>query len=476
MPERPFSRDLVFLLPPSLDEWVAGDDPVRFIAAFVDQQFPTIWTTMGWDRQSARRGAPRYNPTMLLCAWLYGFFRGERSCRAVERVCRENISARWLTGNQCPDHNTLWRFWDEHRAAMRLVLQQSVTVAVTSELVDLAVLAVDGTKVRANAANERSLTAAQLEALLGRLEQEIARVEDQGEGDDDGSDPRLPDPAGMANRVRAALADLNARPVPRKRNLTDPDAVFVKTRSGFVVGYSAETAVVATRSDPARPTAPGGRIIAATEVIAAPVDTGQLAPMIAQAEANLGERVGVTVADAGYTARRDIGAAAALDAPVIVPEPYRRDPYHWSWFVHDPVTDTLRCPQGQTLQYVGTSREHTIQAERRYGGIPATCRACPAVARCTHDGTNGRTVRLHASHAAVTAIRIRRESPPGSRILQARKSLIEPVFGILKTVLRGARMHHRGLAGVNAEWALLATAFNLKTMALAWKRDLVTAY
>lgn len=465
MPERPFSRDLVYLLPPSLDEWVADDDPVRFIAAFVAQQQATIWTQMGWSQTAARRGAPRYSPEALLCAWLYGFYRGERSCRAVERLCRENISARWLTGNQCPDHNTLWRFWADHREAMRLLLQQSVKVAVTSGLVDLAVLAVDGTKLRANAANERTLTAAQLEALLARLEREIARVADQGEGDDDGSDPRLPDPGGLADRVRAALADLNAKPVPRKRNLTDPDAVFVKTRRGFVTGYSAETAVVATRRDP---TGPGGRLIVATEVIPSSVDTGQLAPMIAQAEANLGERVGVTVADAGYNSRLDLLAADALGAPVLVPERVHQavNPAHA--FAFDPITNTVRCPEGATLQQLGSPLFFAGEPARRYGGIAHICRVCPAYGHCTRNAKHGRTVRVRVSDTLLATIRERRTTPTGAAALAARKTLIEPVFGIVKEVLRGERMHHRGLAGVNAEWALLATAFNLKTMMRTW--------
>ena len=476
MPERAFTRNQRFLLPPDLNEWVAADDPVRFVAAFVDARAPVVWAELGWSLDAAPVGAPRYSHRMLLSAWLYGFMQGERSTRAIERLCRTQIPARWLTANQCPDHNTLWRFYAEHRAAMRQLLTETVRTAVQCELIDIAVLAVDGTKLLANAAPERSLSEAQLTALLTRLEAEITTLEAQGAGDDEGSDPRLPPasgpPVALRAQVDAALAALAAEPGPKRRNLTDPEAVFMKTRHGLAPAYNAQAAVVATTAA-ARArlgaAAPSGRVIVATDVIAANPDRGQLAPLIAQAEANLGQAVALTVADGGYASGPDIATATAAGYPVLVPEPKQAAPYHLSHFAYDAVRDVLTCPEGQPLHRIAQTRNRRRVPVQRYGGDAATCRACPAFGVCTTNSRQGRTVQLPEHDDIIRQVRALRASDHGQRLLQQRKTLIEPVFGTIKEVLAGRRVLHRGLAGVQAEWAALATAFNLRTLARFWQ-------
>jgi transposase len=479
MPERPFTRDQVYLLPPALDEWVAADDPVRYVAAFVDARAPVVWARMGWALDAALTGAPRYSPRLLLSAWLYGFMCGERSSRAIERLCRTQIAARWLTANQCPDHNTLWRFYAAHRDAMRQLLTESVRTAVQCGLVELAVLAVDGTKLGANAATDRSLTAAQLTGLLARLDAEIAALEAQHEGGDDGPDPRLPaehqSATALRARVVAALADLEAQPIPAKRNLTDPDAVFMKTRQGLALAYNAQAAVVATSAAAtALLPAPSGRFIVAADVIAANPDVGQLAPLIAQAEANLTALVGLTVADGGYASGPDLAAAATAGYAVLTPEPMQTTPYHLSRFAYDAATDTVACPQGHTLHRIGTTRNWRKVVVPRYGGAARQCRVCPAFGVCTTNGARGRTIQVPEHHQQIAQIRHLRESPPGRVLLGQRTTLIEPVFGIIKEVLAGRRVLVRGLAKVQAEWATLATAFNLRTLARFWQANQLT--
>ena len=110
-------------------------------------------------------GAPAYHPRALLSVWLYGFMTGVRSCRKLETACRDQIPYLWLTGWQHPDHNTLWRFYQRHRQSMRELFRRTVRTAVTMELVDLAVQAVDGTKVIANAALIKTCDARRLQEL-----------------------------------------------------------------------------------------------------------------------------------------------------------------------------------------------------------------------------------------------------------------------------------------------------------------------
>ena len=152
MPQRPFTRDQPYLLPPSLDDWVPATHPVRFVAAWLDGLDAAEWAALGIDLTPARQGEARYAPHALLAIWVYGFMIGIRSSRALETACRDQLPVRWLSGNQTPDHNTLWRFYQRHRSQFHHLFHRSVRLAVEADLVDWAIQAVDGTKLAANAA------------------------------------------------------------------------------------------------------------------------------------------------------------------------------------------------------------------------------------------------------------------------------------------------------------------------------------
>src|SRR3954469_12618047 len=162
MPLRAFSREGTWLLPPTLEELIPADHPARFVASFVDALTRGEWGALGVAPDGAVRGALAYHPRVLLGVWLYGFMSGTRSPRKLERACRDQLPYLWLTGWQRPDHNTLWRFYEQHRDGMRRLLRRTVQTAVRLGLVDLAVQAVDGTKLAGNAARERTYDAAGL--------------------------------------------------------------------------------------------------------------------------------------------------------------------------------------------------------------------------------------------------------------------------------------------------------------------------
>jgi len=266
MPQRSDTRAQTFLLPPSLEEWTPVEHPVRFVAALIEGLSAADWRAMGIDPTPDPVGAPRYAPALLTSLWVWGFMSGVRSARALERACREQIPVRWLTGNQCPDHNTLWRFYQAHREGMRALLTRSIRVAVAADLVDLALMAVDGTKLRANAAAERSLTTEGLQALLARTERAIATLEAQNAGGAEappGLPAKLRQRQALQAQVRAALAaDRVAQRGRAKVNLTDADAALMKGRQGIAPAYNAQAAVVATNATAQAllgATAPAGR-------------------------------------------------------------------------------------------------------------------------------------------------------------------------------------------------------------------------
>ena len=252
MPWREWDREQVWLMPPSLDEVLADDHPARLVAAFVDSLTAAEWAELGVDLAGQPLGAPAYHPRALLGIWLYGFMTGVRSARRLETACREQLALQWLSGYQQPDHNTLWRFYREHRNQLRGLLRHTVQIAARLGLVDWALQAVDGTKVAGSASSSRTYDAQQLERLLERTERAIADLEAQNEAGDEPAAPRLPADLAEAQRLRAevrAARQALAASERRHANLTDPDARLLRAAGGYLTGYNAQAMAVTVRYD-----------------------------------------------------------------------------------------------------------------------------------------------------------------------------------------------------------------------------------
>ena len=250
MPWRDWDREQVWLMPPSLDEVLADDHPARLVAAFVDSLTAAEWAELGVDLGGQALGAPAYHPRALLGIWLYGFMTGVRSARRLETAGREQLALQWLSGFQQPDHNTLWRFYREHRNQLRGLLRHTVQIAARLGLVDWALQAVDGTKVAGSASSSRTYDAQQLERLLERTERAIADLEAQNEAGDEPAAPRLPADLAEAQRLRAeVLAARQALAASERRhaNLTDPDARLLRGAGGYLTGYNAQAMAVTVR-------------------------------------------------------------------------------------------------------------------------------------------------------------------------------------------------------------------------------------
>jgi len=207
MPVREFNRQQTWLFPPTLDELIPDDHPVRFVASVVDTVDDAVWQAMGIAPNGEALGAPAYHPRVLLGVWLFGFMNGTRSSRKLEAACRDQMPYLWLTGWQHPDHNTLWRFYKDHRAEMRHLFKLTVRTAVKMDLVDLAVQAVDGTEIVANAAKERTYDAAGLERLLQRTETAIQELEKENEANADPAPAHLPEKLRHVQLLRAEVKD-----------------------------------------------------------------------------------------------------------------------------------------------------------------------------------------------------------------------------------------------------------------------------
>ncbi len=472
MPLRPVHREQAWLLPPTLDDLLPEDHPSRFVAAFVDGLDRSGWTGMEIDVDGDPLGAPAYHPRALLSVWIYGFMTGVRSSRKLEAACRDQIPYLWLTGCQHPDHNTLWRFYQAHRSAMRSLLKHTVRTAIEIGLVDLAVQALDGTKVAANAAGDQTYNAGGLQRLLARTDTAIGDLEAQNEGGDDPPPPRLPAELQRAQTLRERIQDAMDRLAQDNRltrvNLTDEDAQLMKGRQGIMPGYNAQTMV----SPVAGPTG-NGLLITAADVVTTAADSGQLIPMLEKSEEMTGERVPLTLADGGYHTAANLEAGERRGDLFVMPERYHpgvQGPYFKDRFVYDAATDSYICPEGQSLPFRGLRRNNgKVRGPFRvYRASRTVCHACPAYGVCTRDVHSGRALWIGPADALIRKHRRWMGTDTARRLYARRKVLSEPTFGILKEQLAARRFLLRGLANVRAEFVLLATAFNLRTLWQAW--------
>jgi transposase len=476
MPLRSFNREQAWLLPPTLGELIPQDHPARFIAEFVDSLDRAAWTQLEVNLDGEALGSPAYHPRALLSVWLFGFMTGVRSSRKLEAACRDQVSYLWLTGWQHPDHNTLWRFYQAHRQAMRKLLKYTVATAVELKLIDLAVQAVDGTKISANAARDRNYDASELERLLERAEKVISEMEAQNESGEDAPPPRLPEQLQQSQtlrqQIKKAMHHLEQHPNLKRVNLTDEDAQLMKGRDGIITGYNAQAMVspLAVKTSKV-----SGMLITATDVVGTAADSGQLASMLEQAEELTGERVPITLADGGYHTVANLETGHQRDQTLVMTERYidtTQGPYFKDRFLYQPETDSYVCPEGQILHFRGLRQNKRLPSNqyRVYRVSRTVCRACPAYGICTKDKHGGRALWIGSSDRLLNEHRQWMKTDEARSLYARRQQLIEPVFGILKEQLGARRLLLRGLVNVSAEFTLMATAFNLRTLSRVWNR------
>ena len=356
---------------------------------------------------------------------------------------------------------------------MRHLLKDTVRTAVEVGIVDLAVQALDGTKVAANAAGDQTYDAAGLERLLARTDTAIGDLEAQNEGGDDPPPPRLPAELQRAQTLRERIHHAMNRLAQdhwfTRVNLTDQDAQLMKGWQGIMPGHNAQA-----MASPVALSSGNSMLITAADVVNSAADSGQLVPMLEQAEEMIGEPVPVTLAEGGYHTAANLVAGEQRGDLFVMPERYHpgvQGPYFKDKFVYDPATDSYLCPQGQRLPFRGLRRKNgnIIGPFRVYRAPRRLCWACPAYGVCTKDAHTGRALWIGPSDALLRKHRHWMTTERARRLYARRKELIEPLFGILKEQLASRRFLLRGLVNVLAEFVLLATAFNLRTLWWVWK-------
>ncbi|MFI5270373.1 MAG: transposase, partial [Chloroflexota bacterium] len=327
-------------------------------------------------------------------------------------------------------------------------------------LLDLALQAVDGSKIAGNAAKDQTYNAAGLKRLLQRTQAAIADLEAQNQTGGEPIPPRLPEKLrqkqALGEKVRQALKRVQEE--EGRTNLSDADAVLLRGKDGFIAGYNAQ-AVVSPLSEAA---GRGGQLITAAGLSQDTDDHRQLLPMVEAAAANLGEQAETTLADAGYHSGENLSAMAERSQSVLMPEAQAKalaNPYPKDAFIYDPDSDTYTCPLGQSLRYSTDRRDRKDRPARIYRATPSACRVCPAFGQCTKDYRHGRALEVGPDEAAIRRHRELMATTEAQSLYSRRKELIELTFGIIKEQQAARRLLLRGLANVQAEWVLLAVAF-----------------
>ena len=349
------------LFPAELEDYVAEDNLVRAVDAFVDG---LDLGKLGFGRFAPlERGRPCYHPATLLKIYIYGYLNRVPSSRRLERECQRNIELIWLTGHLAPDFKTIADFRKDNGKAIREVCRTFVALCRELDLLSEASVAIDGSKFKAVNARDKNFTEAKMKRRLERIEESIARYIAQLETADRRGDAvpeakvaRFKDKIVKLNEEIARLSAINAEMMKSKDkqiSLTDPDARSMATsgKDTGIVGYNVQTAVDTKN-----------HIIVAHEVTNVGTDRHQLSNMAEQARTEMGVETLDAVADRGYYASEEIRACEEAGIAVTLPKPMTSNAkaagrFGKQDFVYVAADDVYICPARERLTYRYTSEE-----------------------------------------------------------------------------------------------------------------------
>ena len=434
---RAYDPDQLLLLAPSIQDWLPDGHLARYVSDLVEVGLDLSPIYAAYEEE---RGYPPYDPRLMLKLLLYGYATGTPSSRKLEARSYDDVGCRFLCADQHPDYRSIARFRRRHLEALSELFTQALALCARAGMVKLGRVALDGTKLRANASRHKAMSYERMEREEQRLEAELAALRaeagallEEAERADEAEDARYGVdcrgdelPAELARRerrlqaIREAKAALEAeaqaqaegkrrrdddeppRPKPAaQRNFTDPDSKIMKTADkSFHQCYNGE-AIVDEQA----------QVIVACELTNEAPDAPALAPLVAQLEQNVAAHVPdgslegtQLLADAGFYSEANVATCEQAGL--------------------DPFIATGRLKHG----------EAPPPAPR--GRIPASATPKQRMARRL------RTKRGRAAYAR-------------------RKAIVEPVFGQLQTVQNGRKLLLRGKPAARAEWRLHCTCHNL---------------
>lgn len=447
------------LLPEEVEDYVAADNPVRFLEAFVENLDLRALGFAFPKEDPQGRGRPGYHPGVLLKLYLYGYLYQIRSSRRLESECVRNLEVIWLMSKLRPDFKTIADFRKDNAVAFKAAAREFTQLCRQLDLFGGELLAIDGTKIRAQNAPAKNWSQTKLQKEVERMER---RLQEYLAALDQADEEARPQSALSAEQLKEKIEGLRQRQSQARQRLeelrqnqqsqlsaTDTDSRSMRGPGQHVVGYNVQGVVDAKH-----------HLLAVVEATNSVVDQGQLTPMAKAAKAELELKGASIVADGAYYTRQDIKNCQDLGLEPHLPEvdysPSKRAGlYTKGDFRYERTADAYRCPAGQQLTLRRTMNVEGLKIFN-YDN-PAACAACALKTKCTRSAF--RTLsrweheeRLERMVAAVAA---------APEKLARRKSLIEHCWGTMKWLLPGGFLV-RGLAKVGAEVSLAQFAYNLK--------------
>ena len=447
------------LLPECLDDYVAEDNPVRVIEAFVEE---LDLRDLDFDGiEPLATGRPGYHPSTLLKIYIYGYLNRIQSSRRLEREAQRNLELMWLTGRLVPDFKTIADFRKDNGQAIRRVCREFIVLCRRLDLFSQAVVAIDGSKFKAVNNRDRNFTSAKMQRRMEQIEESINRYLSQLDTADRQEPPvvqvkvgRLRDKISILKEEMQRLKELEVRMLraPDKQlSLTDPDARSMATsgQGTGMVGYNVQTAVDAEH-----------HLIVAHEVTNVGHDRSQLSSMAKSARDATASEDLTVVADRGYFDGEEILACEKAGITAFVPKPLTSGSkadgrFGKQDFVYIAQDDQYRCPAGQRLIKHMTTVEDGMALGVYWCSV---CPACPMKEQCTTG--KERRVRRWEHEAIIDAMQARLDRDPDK--MRVRRQTAEHPYGTIKAWMGATHFLTKTLGRVSTEMSLHVLAYNLK--------------
>jgi transposase len=460
------------LFPDRLDDYIAEDNPVRVIEAFVEEVDLLELGFEGMEPEAT--GRPAYHPATLLKIYIYGYLNRIQSSRRLEREAQRNVELVWLTGKLMPDFKTIADFRKDNGAAIRRACAEFVALCRQMKLFSESVVAIDGSKFKAVNSRDRNFTDKKSKSRLEHLEKAVQHYLDDLDRAD--RDPSLV-PEGRVSQLKEKIAAIRSemrklraikKELPKSEgqlSWTDPDARSMNSagKGTGTVGYNVQTAVDTKN-----------HMIIAHDVINVTHDRDRLNEMAKLARDALGARSLTALADRGYYSGPQIRDCQLGGMTPIVPRTVtsgaradgrfdKRD------FLYNKKRNEYRCPAGKRAIHRYSNLEKGLTTHTYWS---SACPKCPIKNCCTPS--DYRRITRWEHEDVLEAMQRRLERMPEA--LKVRRSTVEHPFGTIKAWMGATHFLTTTLPKVRTEMSLHVLAYNMKrAMNLVGTRALIHA-
>jgi transposase len=441
------AREQVFLLPPSVNEFVERESPVRVLVDVVDRLDVSLL-----EARHKGGGAPAYSPRMLFTALLYAYSEGIRSSRKIEQALKSDVRFMFIAGMSRPDYRTIARFRRANEAALCDLFTQVVHLCQECGLVLMEHTAVDGTKIRADVSARRTYGEDRLQKALDAAEERVKEALKEAEETDQGEDALYGDKG--LDEIPEALKDATKRKELLDRAMeklketghkavcaTDLESRVMKTNDGNRAAYNAQAVVDRER-----------QVIVAADVTQDCTDNRQLPAMLESAASNTGAYSSEVTADCGYHGVNTLAYIEKQGVNAFVPVHGKKAAKRDGCAYNEADDTWQKDDTGEVLTFRGLvekkGKTYRVYRGKRKDGEPFS------ELYVREDGQRQR--RMQAKLA----------SEEGKAVYRHRQQVVEPVFGRLKTRFGLRRFNLRGLAGARIEFLLACMAHNFEKIRL----------